>query len=314
MLYEYAVEPSAIGQDWGTFRYLIEKFGFDKGRLIAWFPSSWERDVWIAARASGMGQIKLKSVEQRLAQARKNGLYRRGRRYDPGLGNWSSNALQQHMVLPFRAILMSDPDVGNASTLRANEVDEATSLFVVQTSWEAVRTPFEIAKAVGPLISAAKEIMIVDPYLDLRNPKLEDYSGPLREMLTYMSLCGVKNRSIQLHFSTHDSRPNQQFIIDNARKWVRGMIPESFSLELFEWRQRPGGAHFHDRYVLCDCGGISAGAGFGAVGSHQNVSFTLLSLEDVAAKSARLRLDTCAYDLVQPVIKIDHHGNASVLE
>ena len=119
MLYEYAVEPSAIGQDWGTFRYLIEKFGFDKGRLIAWFPSSWERDVWIAARASGMGQIKLKSVEQRLAQARKNGLYRRGRRYDPGLGNWSSNALQQHMVLPFRANLMSDSDLGDASALGA---------------------------------------------------------------------------------------------------------------------------------------------------------------------------------------------------
>ena len=31
MLHEYAVEPEAIGSDWKTFRYLLEKFGFDRG-------------------------------------------------------------------------------------------------------------------------------------------------------------------------------------------------------------------------------------------------------------------------------------------
>lgn len=312
MLYEYAVEPSAIGRDWATFRYLIEKFGFDKGRLIAWFPGSWDRDVWMAAKASGMGQVKLKSVEDRLARAKGSGLYRRGRRYDTGLGDWTSNALSQHAVVPFRAILVSESVPENGLTLRADEIDESMPLFMAETSWETARTPAGIANAVGPLISAAKEIMIVDPYFDLRNPNRVDYCGPLQHMMNYMSMCGVKSRSIQLHFATHGSRPNQQFIIQNAGRWVQGMMPEGFSLELFEWCQRPNGAHFHDRFVLCDCGGISLGAGFGAVGAHQNVGFTLLSIEDVMNKSARLRLETCAYDLVQPVIKIDHHGNATV--
>ena len=92
------------------------------------------------------------------------------------------------------------------------------------------------------------------------------------------------------------------------------MIPEGFGLELYEWLQRPGGAQFHDRYVLCDCGGISAGTGFGAVGAHQKVGFSLLSMGDVEAKSARLRPDTCAFDLVHPVTRIDHNGNVTVLE
>jgi len=39
-----------MGSNWETFRYLIEKFGFDKGRLIAEFPKkAWFREVYDAA-------------------------------------------------------------------------------------------------------------------------------------------------------------------------------------------------------------------------------------------------------------------------
>jgi hypothetical protein len=41
MLDEYAVEPEAIGLSWSDFRYVIEKFGFDHGRLISRFPNRW---------------------------------------------------------------------------------------------------------------------------------------------------------------------------------------------------------------------------------------------------------------------------------
>ena len=65
MLYEYAVEPRAIGSSWQTFRYVIEKFGFDRGRLISQFPNTWFRLVYDATEAfldHGMsksaGQIK----------------------------------------------------------------------------------------------------------------------------------------------------------------------------------------------------------------------------------------------------------------
>ncbi len=43
MLYEYAVEPQAIGANWQTLRYIVEKFGFDRGRLISDFPEHWSR-------------------------------------------------------------------------------------------------------------------------------------------------------------------------------------------------------------------------------------------------------------------------------
>jgi hypothetical protein len=93
MLLEYAVDPRAIGANWETFRYVIEKFGFDQGRLIAWFPGSWDRDVIVAARASNMGTIKLQSVTERLARSKRNARLQRGRRYDPVIGDWLANAI-----------------------------------------------------------------------------------------------------------------------------------------------------------------------------------------------------------------------------
>jgi len=50
MLFEYAVEPQAIGSSWQTFLYLIEKFGFDRGRLISRLPGKWEKKVIQAAK------------------------------------------------------------------------------------------------------------------------------------------------------------------------------------------------------------------------------------------------------------------------
>jgi hypothetical protein len=46
MFYEYAIEPQAIGSSWANFRYIIEKFGIDKGRLISQFPKRWFHEVY----------------------------------------------------------------------------------------------------------------------------------------------------------------------------------------------------------------------------------------------------------------------------
>ena len=74
MLREYAVEPQAIGTDWGTFRYLIEKFGFDRGRLISEFPRKWLREVYRAS--TGFTDIQRTYLVEVLAQAKKNKIVR----------------------------------------------------------------------------------------------------------------------------------------------------------------------------------------------------------------------------------------------
>ena len=70
MLYEYAVEPRAIGSSWQTFRYVIEKFGFDRGRLISQFPNTWFRLVYDAAE--GFLPMEKKRTVEALNLAKRN--------------------------------------------------------------------------------------------------------------------------------------------------------------------------------------------------------------------------------------------------
>jgi hypothetical protein len=62
MLLEYAVEPQAIGLSWQTFLYLIEKFGFDRGRLISRLPDKWKKKVTPAAKEAGVTEIRMESI------------------------------------------------------------------------------------------------------------------------------------------------------------------------------------------------------------------------------------------------------------
>ena len=68
---EYAVDPSTIASSYDVFRYLIEKFGFERGRLILKFPSKWERLVYQAAdqfmaTEKTRLEIKLKQLRDRV--------------------------------------------------------------------------------------------------------------------------------------------------------------------------------------------------------------------------------------------------------
>jgi hypothetical protein len=115
MLFEYAVEPRAIGSSWATFRYVIEKFGFDKGRLISEFPKRWFREVYDAT--AGFPPVQKKRVEEALNQARKNKVVRNYRPYDQEAGNWLDNALTENRRLPFHAIIAHENPHGDEVVL-----------------------------------------------------------------------------------------------------------------------------------------------------------------------------------------------------
>jgi hypothetical protein len=98
MLFEYAVEPQAIGSSWQTFLYLIEKFGFDRGRLISQLPGKWEKKVIQAAKQAGVPDIRMASIVERLRNA-KLWVVDFGRPYDSEK-SWIDNALTEHQRAP----------------------------------------------------------------------------------------------------------------------------------------------------------------------------------------------------------------------
>jgi len=304
MLFEYAVEPKAIGSTWQNFRYLIEKFGFDRGRLISQFPKAWFREVYEASAA--MKPVERKRLEESLNRAKQSKVIRSGRPYDPALGSWLQNAVIQHALAPFHAIVAEENSDSLGYVMVADEVDEAHPLMVSPRTWEVERVGLSLAGAMEPLLRSARTVLFVDRFFDIRNAH---HNETLKACLDILSANGGAGVRCEIHFCDHDTRPPTEVVERSARHWLRDVIPDGMSIVLFSWAEKPGGEDFHARDLLTDRGGINVEAGFSADGAHQRVRMGLIDLTLCQAKLAALARGSTVYDLVEPVLEVFSDGS-----
>jgi hypothetical protein len=302
MLYEYAVEPRAIGSSWGTFRYVIEKFGFDKGRLISEFPKSWFREVYGAT--AGLPPVQKKRVEEALKQARKNKVVRCHRPYDPDAGDWLYNALTEHQRSPFRAIIAMQNPNGDDVVLPTDDLDELHPLMAVSHDCAVARDAASIAGALKELLRFGSHILFVDPFFD---PYSARYKNTFRECLGIVKALNF-GAICEIHYRFHEDKPSPADLEREAANLFRGVIPADMSVTIYCWREKNCGADFHARYLLTEKGGVGIDAGFSAEGNHQTTHMHLMSFELSQEKISAFARAATDYELVEPVLRIASDG------
>jgi hypothetical protein len=205
MFYEYAIEPKAIGSSWATFRYIIEKFGFDQGRLISEFPKRWLREVYDAT--GGLPDLQKKRIEEALIQAKRNKLVRSGRPYNGNADDWLQSALAEHQRLPFRAIIAMENSGGDQTVLVADEVDEHQPLMNVPRNIAVQRDAASLSAAMKEILRFSSRILFIDPFYD---PFKAHYKSTFRECLRIIGSlnpnadCEIPGR---LHARSAPARP-----------------------------------------------------------------------------------------------------------
>ena len=113
---EYAVEPDAVAANWERCRYISEKFGFDKGRVLSLFPKNWLKlAIEVINTVGSEGDIKpleKKRIIEMLRKLKRDCAIASGRDYDPdSKRGWLSNAIGQQSSKPFHAIIATEnPD------------------------------------------------------------------------------------------------------------------------------------------------------------------------------------------------------------
>lgn len=302
MHYEYAVEPRAIAASWETFRYLIEKFGFDKGRLISQFPKGWFREVYDAA--GHFAPVQKKRIEEALRLAKGSKVARFPRAYDGAAGDWLHNALTEHATTPFRAIIATENPSADECVLVTDDVEERHLLMNVPRDCEVERDAPSLAAAMTLMMRFGSRILFVDPFYD---PFSGRYKSTMRECLNVVKALNP-GAVCEIHHRHHDDNPSAADFEREAKILFENVIPAGMTVTIYRWREKNGGADFHARYLLTDKGGIRVDAGFSAEGDHQTTDMALMDFDLSQTKMGALERDADVYELVEPVLQIASNG------
>ena len=162
MLQEFAVDPATLSS-WQSYRYMVEKFGVENGRLIAKFPRFWQQLVY--QHCAGCKDVdEKKRIVESLTQIELKILDRR-RPYGTA-PSWLLNAEAEHREREVprdhrRGESRNLPDVKVSEELSEND-----ECFVAVRERMIPRTVPAMAACVERLLQGSKEVLLVDPHFD----------------------------------------------------------------------------------------------------------------------------------------------------
>lgn len=286
MIHEFALEPTLLSS-WDNFRYLVEKFGIQHGRLISRFPKKWKRLVYEAC--SACKEIERKKIEESLKEVDKK-LLKTNRAYDGNLG-WLENAEIQHALKPFRAIIAKANPRAVVEVLIADELVETTPLWDVPREIPISRNAKGMAESVSLLLARSSEILFVDPHFA---PEMLRYKRTFEQFLLVSASGRTDVRRIEFHLL---AKAEKDFFV-KACTQLASLVPRGIAVTFIRWMQRDGGEALHPRYVLTNLGGVRFEQGLDEGRDGETVDVSLLDPGLYSKRWGEFQKMTAAFDYV----------------
>ena len=307
MHYEYAVEPKALVSNWQNFRYTIEKFGYDRGRLISRVPKGWLKLVYDSV-PQNFSDMKKKRLEVALQDAKVKKVANFSRQFDSNLETWIENAISSHRKRPFHAIIAHEFEGDDNAVLSVNDIDEQHPLMVVNKGQIISRSVDSLASAMTPMLRTCTNIIIVDPFFDALNTW---YQKMIYKLLSIVKDLNPKIAICEIHYRGNNRNPPvyNSYWEQDSKFIFEKIVPNGIGLDIFCWEEKENGEDFHARYLLTEKGGISVDAGFGRPeGENQTTDLHLMDhLMDYDHSQTRLRSfsrEATDYKLIPPILRV----------
>ena len=164
MIHEYALEPGLVATwvDKPTAALIRQSFGVGRGRLVSRFPKAWAKRVY--EELQGATPIERKLVEEILVLLTEKTVTRNQGHFDPERGDWLDNALVEHEVRPFHAILARANPAPRSGVLTQDDLYGGHELWSVDHGRCVPRNATCLSKAVAPFLRVSSEIVFADPH------------------------------------------------------------------------------------------------------------------------------------------------------
>jgi hypothetical protein len=250
MFKEIAIEPEVMAR-WEWFLAVYEKFGFDKGLLLAEYPGDWRKKVMERARElvfEGINQdIKVSSMIKRIRSEKfKSCLYSNGR--IPGNSkNWLADTIEQEPE--FDVIVAFLRDALHPRQIPAEDFFWEDERFLPKTQDRVPRTTKALIGTAAKLLTKAKQIRFIDRFF---NPNKPEKREPFVALIDFIHghNCPAKRIQIYTQLTLEEATP------DDYKNRLEHELPSGFSLEVFFLKKIEGGENLHPRFILGDIGGL----------------------------------------------------------
>ena len=239
----YAVDPSAI-KDSRDFEFLLELFGFSRGRFIAEYPCNW--DSFLQREAREMPPLD---------QARMCRLLQRFKAHTlPSdvtyltQDSWLCNALEQRAQ--FTEIVTTPNDEGLPS------LEDIFQELADSQGGHISRDVITYKTIIRPLFLTSTEIHIQDQYFNFRDKRKLDVMHMLFE------LCAIHGRCTSLVFHLgEEERKHENLSLTRISTGIESLKAQYPALTLSATCTWDGG-RIHGRYIFSAKGGLHFDHGF----------------------------------------------------
>lgn len=264
----FGVEPQAVNR-WDRFRYVMEKFGFSQGRVVARLPKRWIAELLECL--DEVGDVERQRFIEKLRRYKEDRFVSVG---DSGDGTWVERAMRLRAQGVIDGILLSAqsaemyPELASATL---EFVDE--DFFEVQREVRCESTTENLAGVAAPFLLHATEITLVDPYFKLGNTG----NRKVLEALLGTACRGGRCRQITVLTDTGmKPKDGERYFVRYANETISRIASGAFTLRVAFIDKHSPGITFHARYLLGSQGGLRYDKGFSASLDSETTDISLL--------------------------------------
>lgn len=279
MIKKFAVDPATLS-NYRDFRYVMEKFGYSTGRVLAALPKSWAKDI---LDRLDVGDIERARIVEKLRQYKEDRIVPSGVSYDV-LKSWVENACEKRDVIPLHGIIASSV---------SKECERCRSLDSIDEGFFDVPREVQVPLAAKDLVSPAKlmlehcrSVTLVDPYFAIHRPR---NMNVLREIVGSAIQFGRCRRVVIIASEKQNPVGGERVVCREIEKYVRPITEVGFAVVVMYLDDAASKSKLHARYLLTDTCGLRYDKGFQESGPEELCDVSILD-ENIHRKIARIFL------------------------
>jgi hypothetical protein len=269
MIKIFTIQPEVLAEP-NFFREYFKDFGPDKGRWIGLFPSDWKRRVVNLIQGTPACVLppgKKRELREKIQNPHfRDRFVRIPETFIVATGpDWLHDAESLVATTITEGVMAAGNPRANEKVLVAGEFDPDCDTYQAVTNQRVAKTPRALFQAVRSVVRVAREIDIVDPYVQSIGPAAISFAELLDLIFRDLRASGSICKKVAVHLKKPDLfRPAVQQ--RNFETLLSPILDGEEIVTVSFWELNDEADRNHDRHLITDAAAIMSSYGWAKEG------------------------------------------------